>query len=117
MMREGRVSSMGRNIPKRIYRFLGRMDVAAILIVVVLLLAALGSCFPQLPSSVAADPERLAQWEAGIRAKYGVLTDLLTASGAFRCFRSPLFLVPLTLLAVATLVCKVLREILQKKRN
>ena len=81
------------------------MDVAAILIVVVLLLAALGSCFPQLPSSVAADPERLAQWEAGIRAKYGVLTDLLTASGAFRCFRSPLFLVPLTLLAVATLVC------------
>jgi cytochrome c biogenesis protein ResB len=88
-----------------VYRFLGRLDVAAILIFAVLLAAAPGSCFPQLSSAVSADPERLAQWEANVRARYGALTDLLAAVGAFRCFRSPAFLVSLGLLAAATLVC------------
>ena len=92
-------------ILKRAWRLLARTNVAAVLIAVVLLLAVLGSFFPQLPSSVAADPERLAPWEAAVRARYGTLTDFLSASGAFRCFRSPLFLVPVTLLALATLVC------------
>ncbi len=92
-------------IPRRVWRFLARVDVAAVLIVAVLLLAALGSCFPQLSSSVADDPERLAHWETGVRARYGALTDLLRASGAFQWFRSPIFLIPLALLATATLVC------------
>ncbi len=81
------------------------MDVAAVLIAIILLLAVLGSFFPQLPQTIATDPERLAQWEAAVRAKYGALTDLLAASGAFRCFRSPVFLIPVALLALATLVC------------
>ncbi len=92
-------------ILKRAYRFLARVDVAAVLIVVVLLLAALGSCFPQLSPSVAADPGRRAQWEAGVRARYGGLMDGLVAGGVFRWFRSPVFLGPLALLAAATLVC------------
>ncbi len=92
-------------IPRRVYRFLARMDVAAVLIAIVLLLAVLGSFFPQLPPTIAADPERLARWETAVRARYGALTDLLSASGAFRCFRSPVFLVPVALLALATLVC------------
>jgi cytochrome c biogenesis protein ResB len=92
-------------IARRAYRFLAQTNVAAVLIAVVLLLAALGSCFPQLTPTVAADPERLARWEAAVRARYGALTDLLTASGAFRCFRSPVFLVPVALLALSTLVC------------
>jgi cytochrome c biogenesis protein len=81
------------------------MDVAAVLILVVLLLAALGSCFPQLSPSVASDPARMAQWEAGVRARYGGMTDGLVAGGAFGWFRSPVFLAPLALLAAATLVC------------
>jgi cytochrome c biogenesis protein ResB len=76
-----------------------------VLIVAVLLLAALGSCFPQLSSAVADDPGRLAHWETITRARYGALTDFLRASGAFRWFRSPIFLIPLALLAIATLVC------------
>jgi len=92
-------------ILKRAYRFLGRMDVAAVFIVVLLLLATLGSCFPQLSSSVAADPERLARWETIVRARYGALTDLLVAGGVFCWFRSPVFLVALALLALTTLVC------------
>jgi cytochrome c biogenesis protein ResB len=90
---------------RRLARFLGRIDVAAIFIFVVLLLAALGSCFPQLSPLVAADPERLAQWEARVRSRYGRLADVLAAVGAFHHFRSPVFLVPLALLAVTTLVC------------
>jgi len=92
-------------ILRRIWRFGARLDVAAVLILAMLLLAVLGSCFPQLSSPVAADPERLAQWETGVRARYGALTDLLSADGAFRCFRSPAFLISLALLVVATLVC------------
>jgi cytochrome c biogenesis protein len=87
------------------WRFLGRLDLAAVLILVVLLVAAFGSCFPQLSSSVAADPERLARWAEGVRARYGALTDLLAAGGAFSCFSSAVFLVPLTLLATVTLAC------------
>ena len=92
-------------ILKRAYRFLSQTNVAAALIAVVLLLAVLGSWFPQLPPTIATDPERLARWEAAVRARYGPLTDLLAASGAFRCFRSPVFLVPVALLALSTLAC------------
>ena len=92
-------------ILKRAYRFLARMNMAAVLIAIILLLAALGSCFPQLTPTITTDPEQLARWEAAVRARYGALTDLLAASGAFRCFRSPVFLVPVALLALSTLVC------------
>jgi cytochrome c biogenesis protein len=90
---------------RRVWRFLARVDVAAVLIVAVLLLAALGSCFPQISLPVVGDPERLARWEAVTRARYGALTDFFHAIGAFRWFRSPIFLASLALLATATLVC------------
>jgi cytochrome c biogenesis protein len=76
-----------------------------VLIVVAMLLAGLGSCFPQVSPAVASDPERMAQWEAGARARYGGLADALAAGGAFGWFRSPVFLVMLALLAAVTLVC------------
>jgi cytochrome c biogenesis protein len=81
------------------------MDVAAGLIAVLLLLAALGSCFPQLSPSIARDPERLGEWEARVRARYGGLASALAAGGAFGWFRSPVFLAGLALLAAATLAC------------
>ncbi len=82
-----------------------RLDLAGVLILVVLLLAALGSCFPQLAPPVAADPERLARWAAGARARHGALADLLAASGAFNYASSAVFLVPIALLTTVTLVC------------
>jgi cytochrome c biogenesis protein len=94
---------------RRVWRFLAKLDVAAILILAVLLLAALGSCFPQVSSSVVADPDRLARWETAIRGRYGVLTGLLAAGGVFRGFRSPVFSVPAVVLAIATLVCTLRR--------
>jgi cytochrome c biogenesis protein len=99
------ISNLQSPILKRAFRFLARLDVAAVLIVVVLLAAGLGSCFPQVSPAVASDPERLARWEAGARARYGGLADALAAGGAFDWFRSPVFLVALALLAVTTLVC------------
>jgi cytochrome c biogenesis protein len=100
-----KMTNLKSQIPRRVWRFLARVDVAAVLIAAVLLLAALGSCFPQLSSSVADDPERLAHWETVARARYGALTDLLSVSRVFRWFCSPIFLIPLALLAIATLVC------------
>ncbi|MCP4536066.1 MAG: cytochrome c biogenesis protein ResB [Chloroflexi bacterium] len=92
-------------ILRRTWRFLRRLDLAAVLILVVLLLAALGSCFPQLSAPVAADPERLAHWAASVRARYGTIADSLAASGVFNYASSPVFLVPIALLATLTLVC------------
>jgi cytochrome c biogenesis protein len=94
-----------RNALKQAWQYLTRLNVAAILIVIVLMLAALGSCFPQLPASVATDAERLASWETGLRTRYGALTDLLATLRVFAWFRSSVFLLSLTLLAIATLVC------------
>lgn len=105
MMLEKRVHLVARNSLARAWRFLVRMDVAAILIVIVLLVAALGSCFPYLSPVIAADPHQLARWDASIRARYGGLTDWLLASGAFRWSSSVAFLVPLVLLTTSTLVC------------
>jgi len=102
---ESAIRNPQSQILQRACRFLGRMDVAAGLLFVVLLLAVLGSCFPQLSPLVAADPERSARWEEAVRGRYGGLADALVAVGAFRCFRSPVFLVPLALLVVATLMC------------
>lgn len=92
-------------ILRRGWHFLARLDFAAVLLLIALLLAALGSCFPQLTPQIAANPERRAQWEAAISARYGGLTGVLAALGVFRWFRSPLFLAPLALLVLVTLAC------------
>ena len=101
----GTGGSQGRSRGVRwAWRQIGRLDVAGWLLLVVLLLVGLGSCFPQLSPLVAGDPERLAWWETGIRARYGRLTDLLVAIGAFHWFRLPV-LGGLVVLALVTGVC------------
>ncbi|MBN1813899.1 MAG: cytochrome c biogenesis protein ResB [Anaerolineae bacterium] len=82
-----------------------RLDVAAVVILVVLVLAAFGSCFPQFSPALDADPQGMARWEAAARAKYGALVSLVAASGVFRWFRFPVFLISLGLLVLLTLVC------------
>jgi cytochrome c biogenesis protein ResB len=94
-----------RDAFRKVWQFLTRLKVAAVLIVIILLLTALGSCFPQLSTSITADAQRASDWEADTQARYGLLTDLLAAIGMFSWFRSPVFLVSLGLLAMATLVC------------
>jgi len=50
---------MTKNVFNRTWRFIIRMDVVVVLIVLVLLLAALGSCFPQQPPYLDTDPDRI----------------------------------------------------------
>jgi cytochrome c biogenesis protein len=92
-------------ILKRIWHFLAQVDVAAILIAMLLLLAALGSCFPQQPLPVATSPERQARWLESIESRYGALASFVVGVGFTQFFRSPLFLLSLALLGTATLVC------------
>ena len=96
---------MRRDIFRRAWHWLTRIDIASLLIVILLLIITLGSWFPQLSPAIAEDAGRLARWEAAAHARYGALTDWLTAAGIFRLFNSPLFWVPLALLTIATLVC------------
>lgn len=90
---------------KRAWRFLIRMDVVAILILLVLLLVALGSCFPQRPANLDKDPQRLELWDSSLDARFGGLAPLLINLGMFRFFNSPIFLIALFTLVISTLIC------------
>jgi cytochrome c biogenesis protein len=87
---------------RRAWRWLARSDVAAILLALTILLMAIGSLFPQSTRDAAVGDGR---WEALIRDRYGAPAGLLAALGAFRFFRSPLFVGLLAVLVLATLVC------------
>lgn len=81
------------------------MDVVSILFAALLLVVALGSCFPQRSVIIDTDPDRLASWERLIRVRYAGLAGALETIGAFQLFRSPLFLVLLGSLTLSTIIC------------
>ena len=93
-------------VVRRAWHWLARTDVAALLLALAILLAAVGSLFPQWMGAAAADN---IHWEALIRERYGGLTGLLAGLGAFRFFRSPLVIGLAALLALATLACTLSR--------
>lgn len=93
----------------RVWRLLTRIDAASLLLLLLVLVVIPGSCLPRRPSPPVTDPGNLAQWERDVRARYGRLTDLLSAVGAFRWFSSPMFWLPAGLLTLATLVCTINR--------
>ena len=94
---------------RRAWRWLGRTDVAAVLMVLVLLIVAFGSWFPQLTQDLPGDSERLARWETDVVSRYGALAGALERAGAFRIYRSPLFLALLAFMGFATLACTLQR--------
>jgi cytochrome c biogenesis protein len=81
------------------------MDVASVLIFLVLLWVALGTCFPQRTLGLDSEPNRLAQWDEGIRNRYGGFVEPLRAVGVFKLYKSPLFITSFVLLAASSLVC------------
>lgn len=90
---------------KRLWAFSARPDVAAGLLLVLVLLSVVGSTIPQLSPEVAADPQRTAIWEATLRAQHGAWGDFLIASGAVHFFRTELFLLPWGVLILFTVLC------------
>src|SRR5512137_1037530 len=93
----------------RVWRWLGRTDVAAVLMAIVLLVVACGSWFPQLTPAVSGNSERLTRWQTDVLSRYGALAGALARAGAFRFYHSPLFLGLVTLLGFATLACTLQR--------
>jgi len=116
--RWGNHSGMARRVPpslrkvevvptrKKLGRSLLRLETASLLIAVVIVVAMLGSLFPQLSSSAESDSPA---WRDAVRARYGGWADLLLAVGVFRFSRSPLFLVPVGLLTLTTVACAISR--------
>jgi cytochrome c biogenesis protein len=100
------IGSRTRSFLRRLWHFLVRIDVAVVLILGLLCLAALGSCFPQRPSSPNINAE---MWQEAVQARYGALTGFLEALGLFGFFHSPALVLALALLGLATLVCTINR--------
>ena len=94
-----------QNFLKRTWNFLVRVDVASVLIVALLLLAVVGSCFPQRPPEVITNPASMAHWETSILDRYGPLAKTLTSLGVFRFSETPVFIACLALLGMITLFC------------
>ena len=93
----------------RTYHLLGRIDVAVIIIVSVLLLATVGSWFPQSSPPATTEPETQRRWQEAVRRRYGALADLLMATGIFRWFTSPLFTASIVLLSTSIAACTLQR--------
>lgn len=100
---------MGSALVRRAWRWLARTDVFAYAVVAVLILIALGSCFPQVGPEVASRPERLAEWRALVHARYGSLAVVLESLGAFSLYRSPTLWAMTGFLALVTLACTLQR--------
>jgi cytochrome c biogenesis protein len=92
-------------ILRQTWRFLVRMDVVAILIFLILLLAALGSCIPQYSRVIEEDPGRSGLWLEEAQERFGALTNVLSKAGAFKIFRTPYFTAALLILVISTLLC------------
>lgn len=87
----------------KVWRFFGRLQVAAVILLVLMMVAALGTLFPQRPEGVA--PEALARWEEGVCVRYGGLVAPLERLGLFRWYASPVLWAALTLSVLATVLC------------
>ncbi len=87
---------------RRLIRLFGRPKVAAVLLLLALGAAALGSFFPQRPTG---DPAALARWEEAVRARYGSLAAPLGRLGLFRWYTSPALWAALALPVLATVLC------------
>jgi cytochrome c biogenesis protein len=90
---------------KSLWHYWGRTSVATWLLVLLAVLAALGSLFPQVPS----DSADRAAWLTAAEDKYGPLARVLTGLKLFAFFRSPWFWVPAVGLALSLLICTLIR--------
>ncbi len=93
--------------PRRVWRFLIRLDVASILFLFTLLVILLGSCFPQRPEAIETTPELHTLWQEEIHDRYGGLAKALNTIGTFHIFRTPFFIALAVVLALITLICTI----------
>jgi cytochrome c biogenesis protein len=94
---------------RRLWRFLGSLKLAVILLIAVTVVSLFGTLFPQLAPEVARDPQANARWLAMAREKYGARTGLYETLGLFDVYHSPGFALLITVLILNTLVCTINR--------
>jgi cytochrome c biogenesis protein ResB len=85
------------------------MKVASSLLTLLVVLTIVGACLPQLPSSVAQDPEPAAAWLAQAEERWGAATAILYRWGLFELFRSATYVGLVALLVLSTLSCTLTR--------
>jgi cytochrome c biogenesis protein len=108
--------AQGKSLPgkmkgylRRLWRFLGSLKLAVILLIAVTVISLLGTLFPQLAPEVARDPQASARWLAMAREKYGARAGLYETLGLFDVYHSPWFILLITALILNTLVCTINR--------
>ncbi len=106
-MTEARSGSDKVHLPRRLWRFLGSIRLAVVLLSAVALGALLGTLFPQLTPNTAADPAASARWLAAAQEKYGFLFGLYRTLGLFDVYHSPWFVALIAALVLNTVVCTI----------
>lgn len=90
---------------RRIWRWLGSIRVAVILLIALALATLIGTLFPQLPPEITTDPSAFADWMTLAQDRYGALVRLYHGLGLFDVFHSTWYLLLLILLLLNTAVC------------
>lgn len=93
-----------RDILDALWRLFSSTQLAAIILLVIALVLALGTLFPQAPSQATRDSAVYAQWLANVQGRYGSWFDFLQTMGLFDAYGSWWFRSLLALLALSLII-------------
>jgi len=105
----GRMSIGPSDIGDRLWRIFTSMRTALILMLMLAVLALVGTLVVQAPAGMASDPQAYAAWLDTVRPKYGGWTTPMDMLGAFNIFSSWWFKGIIVLLTTSILACSVNR--------
>lgn len=105
----GRMTISPSDIGDRLWRIFTSMRTALILMLMLAVLALVGTLVVQAPAGMASDPQAYAAWLDTIRPKYGGWTAPMDMFGAFNIFSSWWFKGIMVLLTTSILACSVNR--------
>jgi cytochrome c biogenesis protein len=97
------------SVLERLWHFLTSMKLAIILLLVLAVAAIAGALVIQAPPGVADDPQARAEWLAGVRPRWGALTDPMATLGIFWIFSTIWFRLLVALLTASLIACTVQR--------
>jgi cytochrome c biogenesis protein ResB len=93
----------GKGVLRKVWGFLTRRDINALLILVLLLIVALGSIFPKSSTDIYGGDQEL--WRQQLQERYAGFTQTLFTLGVFDYFNTPFIRAFILLLGGLTLVC------------
>ena len=105
----GRMTIRPSDIGDRLWRIFTSMRTALILMLMLAVLALVGTLVVQAPAGMASDPQAYTAWLDTVRPKYGGWTTPMDMLGAFNIFSSWWFKGIIVLLTTSILACSVNR--------